>query len=614
MESTDARSYPEAQRETPLSSPDSEPSPTRPSALSVAPGPLPRHPPARLPPRVLVWPLLLLLCGLAVTYRGALVQHRSEITRLREVVRVDIGPIRGTLSRELFGALHLTEGLASLIAVERGISDDKFQAFARELFRRTDVIHNVAIAPDNVVRYVYPPGNELTLGLDYAKTPAQWPSVARMMAEQRMVVAGPVPLVQGGVGVIGRTPVYVDEESPAGERERRYWGLVSTVLSFDELLSKTVLTKLSEKYALALRGRDGLGERGAVFWGDASVFEASPVVVDVPLPAGSWLLAALPRAGWPPFSLWSSTYFLTGSLLSAVLAGLLLSLLRAGHAREQEIKQRRRAELALRRSMAELEQAREHLEERVRERTRELSVARDAAESADRLKSAFLATMSHELRTPLNSIIGFSGILLQNLAGPLNAEQEKQLGMVFKSAKHLLALINDVLDLSKIEAGQLTVYREVFDLRASIEKTVATLRPQIEQKGLALEVDIAPEIGTLYSDVRRVEQVLLNLLSNGVKFTEHGSIRVEAKQAEGRVMVSVSDTGLGIQSHELDKLFRPFSQIDTGINRRHEGTGLGLSICKRLIELLGGTIWVKSEWGRGSTFGFELPIELEAKE
>ena len=244
----------------------------------------------------------------------------------------------------------------------------------------------------------------------------------------------------------------------------------------------------------------------------------------------------------------------------------------------------------------------------------ELRHARERAESADRLKSAFLATMSHELRTPLNSIIGFTGILLQGLAGSLNEEQAKQMGMVCSSAEHLLALINDVLDLSKIEAGQLQLVVEPFDLRASIEKAVAAVRPQTDLKGLALDVDVAPGVGTITSDRRRVEQVLLNLLSNGIKFTDMGRIRVEASSDDGRVVISVSDTGLGIKEEERSKLFEPFSQIDAGINKRHEGTGLGLSICKRLVALLGGSIWVKSEWGRGSTFGFSIPLEQGAGE
>jgi signal transduction histidine kinase len=253
------------------------------------------------------------------------------------------------------------------------------------------------------------------------------------------------------------------------------------------------------------------------------------------------------------------------------------------------------------------------LEARVAERTAELAVARDRAESADRLKSAFLANMSHELRTPLNSIIGFTGILLQGLAGPTNEEQGKQLGMVRASARHLLALINDVLDISKIEAGQMEVTSERFDLRASVEKVVGIIRPLAEKKGLALRVDMAPEIGSAQSDPRRVEQVLLNLLNNAVKFTEQGTVTLTARLTQGQVRLQVADSGIGIRPEDLAKLFQPFRQIDTGLARVHEGTGLGLAICRRLASLLGGEIAVASAWGQGSTFTFILPEKGAAK-
>lgn len=244
---------------------------------------------------------------------------------------------------------------------------------------------------------------------------------------------------------------------------------------------------------------------------------------------------------------------------------------------------------------------------------------RHRAEAADRVKSAFLATMSHELRTPLNSIIGFTGILLQELAGPLNAEQRKQLEMVRSSSRHLLALVNDVLDISKIEAEQLVIAREPFDLSRSIEKVLSLITPQAREKGLSMRVSLTPDLGRMVGDERRFEQILLNLLSNAVKFTDHGEIGLTAERhscdavtGQPALSVRISDTGPGIKPSDLENLFEPFRQVDSGLARKHEGTGLGLAICRRLADLMGGRIDVESEWGQGSTFGVTLPLEIKS--
>jgi PAS domain S-box-containing protein len=233
------------------------------------------------------------------------------------------------------------------------------------------------------------------------------------------------------------------------------------------------------------------------------------------------------------------------------------------------------------------------------------------AESADRLKSAFLATMSHELRTPLNSIIGFTGILLQKMVGPLSEEQEKQLGMVQGSARHLLELINDVLDISKIEADQIVIFNEEFDAVESIRKSLEKIKPLADKKGLEILFDVDPASIMITSDRRRVEQILLNLLNNAVKFTEHGQVSVHCRVEKDMLVTSVSDSGIGMKLEDVQTLFKPFRQIDSGITRQYEGTGLGLSICKRLVELLGGEIFVESEPGKGSTFKFTLPMQKE---
>lgn len=272
----------------------------------------------------------------------------------------------------------------------------------------------------------------------------------------------------------------------------------------------------------------------------------------------------------------------------------------------RDISERKAAELALR-------QLNESLEHRISERTQELKLALTRAESADRLKSSFLATMSHELRTPLNSIIGFTGIILQGLAGPLTEEQSKQLGMVRGSARHLLELINDVLDLSKIEANLLIVSTETFDLHTSINRVVATTKPLADHKGLSIDVHLPVPGTTWVSDRRRLEQILLNLINNAIKFTDKGRIQVQAEvfldSGKECLSIKVKDTGIGIKTEDIPLLFQPFRQIDSGLTRQHEGTGLGLAICQRLAQLLGGQITVASQWQHGSEFQLILPLK-----
>ncbi len=256
-------------------------------------------------------------------------------------------------------------------------------------------------------------------------------------------------------------------------------------------------------------------------------------------------------------------------------------------------------------AIAKLERANEE----TRQKAEELSIARDQAQEANRLKSAFLTTMSHELRTPLTSILGFTDILLQGLSGPLNAEQAKQLGMVRNSARHLLDLINDILDVSKIEAGEVEIISKPFDMREAIEKVVRSVTPLAEEKNLTVTFDIGPEVGRITSDRRRVEQILINLLNNAIKFTDKGAVRVECRVNDNRLVSRVVDTGIGIKPEDMDKLFQAFRQIDIKPPRRRKGTGLGLSICKNLVEMLGGEIWAESEGpGKGSTFTFTLPM------
>lgn len=250
----------------------------------------------------------------------------------------------------------------------------------------------------------------------------------------------------------------------------------------------------------------------------------------------------------------------------------------------------------------------ESLEQKVLERTAELEVARDQALTATKLKSEFLASMSHELRTPLNAIIGFSEVMSEKMFGDLNPKQEEYVQDILSSGRHLLALINDILDISKIEAGRMELELTTFDVPALLEATVALVRERANRGGIQLTVDLDPHCGRFTADERKVKQVLLNLLSNAIKFTRQGGrVSLRARLLEDALEISVEDTGEGIGQEDQRRVFEEFYQVGGDSTRKREGTGLGLALAKRFVDLHGGRIWVESEPGRGSRFTFTLP-------
>ncbi|HUK55252.1 MAG TPA: response regulator [Nitrospiria bacterium] len=275
----------------------------------------------------------------------------------------------------------------------------------------------------------------------------------------------------------------------------------------------------------------------------------------------------------------------------------------------------------LRQTTRELEVSKDQLELRVRQRTEELAnkntelqTMMEKAQEADRLKTQFLANMSHELRTPLNAIIGFAQVMLEGIDGQITDVQRKDLTAIYQSGKHLLEMINDILDVAKIEAGQMTLHLEETRLDEIVQSVMASSKGLIKGKEIEVTSEVAKDLPMIRADRVRLRQVLLNLISNAVKFTAKGEVRVKAVRNSKSIRVSVSDTGMGIRQDDVPKLFKEFRQLDASTTRNQGGTGLGLVIVKRFIELHGGRIWVESQFGHGSTFSFTLPLESSTQE
>lgn len=279
-----------------------------------------------------------------------------------------------------------------------------------------------------------------------------------------------------------------------------------------------------------------------------------------------------------------------------------------------DVTDRVRATRALRESEARLRSLNLELEDRILERTRELVQAKDRAETADRVKSVFLGTVSHELRTPLNSIIGFTDLILSGMAGPVTAEQRRQLGIVLAAGRQLLALISDFLDISKIEAGAISLRTAPVHLPGDLRNEVAAFERLAIERSIDLDVQWPADEIVVAADVQRVRQVVGNLLSNALKFTDAGHVQVRFERRAGDALVSVEDSGIGIPAEHLATLFEPFKRIEMPEQCAREGTGLGLAIARRLTEAMGGQIGVESTPGHGSRFWFTLPLAGGADE
>ncbi len=274
---------------------------------------------------------------------------------------------------------------------------------------------------------------------------------------------------------------------------------------------------------------------------------------------------------------------------------------------QAEVTERRQTEKELKKYCDSLEVLVEERSTQLQIANQELQEANISLQEPDKLKSIFLSSISHELRTPLTSIIGFTDIILKGMTGDITDEQHNQLTLVFNSGQHLLSLINDMLDISKIEAGKISLAPESFLLDEDISEVSRSMDKMVTDKGQKLSISVPPDV-LMFHDKQRFNQILINLIGNAIKFTNKGSIDISGKKIGDDIHISVKDTGIGIREEDMDKLFKPFAKIQMNTDQTIEGTGLGLYLCKKLVDMMGGEIWGESEFSKGSEFTFRIPI------
>ncbi|MEA5496435.1 SpoIIE family protein phosphatase [Limnoraphis robusta] len=571
------------------------------------------------------------LTGIAILATVGWVEH-TERERFeqqnRAKVLAQLSTVRANLEKALNQRLFLTRGLVAYVSTVNPNLDQKtFERLTQVIIAEQLGIRSVVLYKDNTVSHIYPlQGNEAAVGFSPMSIPEEREAIERAIENRQTIVAGPVNLVgmtqisdicppdarriptnnsennqqsclvEGGVAFIARTPIFLTPANQAPE-SGSYWGLTGIILDQDTLFKEAGLLEKKSSIKYAIRGKDGLGEQGEVFFGDRAIFQQNPVLSSITLPNGSWELAAVPKKGWitdSPLSGWLGF----GGSVTAILAGGLVFVLVSAPTR--------------------LKKAVELATITLIEREEALEQANNNLQRLDQLKDEFLANTSHELRTPLNGIIGIAESLIEGATGELSQQTNFNLTMIVSSGRRLSSLVNDLLDFSKLRHQNLDLQLKAVDLRAITDLVITLSKPIVGKKNLQLMNSVSADLPLVQADENRLEQILHNLVGNAIKFTPAGQVEVlaEAVDLEGDnkfVKVIVSDTGIGISEDKFERIFESFEQAEGTTDREYGGTGLGLAITKQLVELHGGKISVSSRVNEGSIFSFTLPISTGVK-
>ncbi|RVU41986.1 PAS domain S-box protein [Rheinheimera riviphila] len=614
--------------------------------------------------------LVLLFFGLAGITEYLVFQERAkQHNQSMRQVAAAAGQLRAMIESEMNGPLNLSFGLAAYIQASQGqVRDSEFDILLPNLVRQGRHIRNMSIAPDNRISYVYPLlGNESVLGVYYPDIADQWPDIARIIQQRTPQMAGPVNLVQGGVGFIHRIPVYLPDD--------RYWGIVSTVLNIQSIW-QVLQNRASElDVQVALRRNDEQAI-STMLLGDPALFNADAILLDLKVADARWQLTAqalespVLLQGWLVrlicwgicLMLWllvlsvfvanrrlaqtadawqqSEAYFRTvlNSVADAIVvvnkAGLIeqvnpAALILFGYQQEQLrgknyqqlfveapqlIPQDAMLELtALHQGgqaiLIELNQT--YIDHQQQGLT--VFLIRDITERKriEQLKDEFVSTVSHELRTPLTAINGALGLLAAGVVGEVAPAQQQLLDIAQQNGQQLSLLINDILDIEKLAAGKMQLYMQLLDIMPLVLQAKNRNLPLAQQSGVQLKIqsDLTDNIQVLV-DEHRLQQVFANLLANAIRFSpEQGLVLLEVRLIGLKVRVSVTDRGPGVPADFVPRLFQKFSQADSSTTRRLSGTGLGLAISKELMERMNGEIGYQPNSPTGACFYIDLPVQ-----
>jgi two-component system sensor histidine kinase ChiS len=463
------------------------------------------------------------------------------------------------IQAETNSTFYLIVGLARLIEINGGITQKQFNEISQRLVSSRSGLRNIAAAPDMVIRYIYPlKGNETALGLDYSKIPLQREAAFRAKETGLPVIAGPIELVQGCEAIVGRFPVYV--HSPETQ-ELKFWGIISTPLIASTLYETVGLLDPNLDIEVSLRGRNALGSQGDIFFGSEKIEQQAPVTFPVKLLSGSWQIAAIPKGGWLTHS--PNTIYIR--IFCASITALATVILLLYYLYLTKVKRSRQTE-------------------------------REVAQ----IKERFYANMSHELRTPLNGIYGMSEVIQMSTKDP---EIKNNAAIILNSAETLTKLLDDVLTLSRSDNSE-SIKRECIQLNQFIEELLPPLLYEAQKKQISLNLHpIPPQLAEIRTNAAMLRQILWNILSNAVKFTNSGSVSLQVTQAsKDSVQFAISDTGIGIAPELLNDIFEDFVQEDDSNTREFGGAGLGLAVVKRLAQQFDVDVQAKSQKGIGSTF------------